>query len=312
MSPAGPSHRPYASAFRVAPLSATASCDRKLLDGGAARCSSSRTGSRRCSQQRGAAAAGPAPAGGVRAQGGAGRDRSDPAVARRPRCGSPRRTARPACPRSFERAARAARGPGLPARLLAGRELRDQLPALFRHQPAGRPAHGAGGEVFEATHRLLLRLIAEGKVQGVRLDHIDGLYDPRGYCQRLLSRAADVLAEAGRRTARDRCAPGPPDLPRGREDPGAPRVAARGSAGRRHHRLRVHEPRQRSVRRSRCRALADRHLSSLHRPGARVRPGGARRQAADPALLSEQRAARARRTSSTASRSRAGGPATLR
>jgi (1->4)-alpha-D-glucan 1-alpha-D-glucosylmutase len=51
------------------------------------------------------------------------------------------------------------------------------------------------GEVFEATHRLLLRLIGEGKVQGVRLDHIDGLYDPRGYCQRLLSRAADVLAE---------------------------------------------------------------------------------------------------------------------
>src|SRR5690606_11382827 len=33
------------------------------------------------------------------------------------------------------------------------------------------------------------------KVQGVRLDHIDGLYDPRGYCQRLLARAADVLAE---------------------------------------------------------------------------------------------------------------------
>jgi (1->4)-alpha-D-glucan 1-alpha-D-glucosylmutase len=52
------------------------------------------------------------------------------------------------------------------------------------------------GEVFEATHRWLLRLIAEGKVQGVRLDHIDGLYDPRGYCQRLLSRAADVLAES--------------------------------------------------------------------------------------------------------------------
>ena len=52
------------------------------------------------------------------------------------------------------------------------------------------------GEVFEATHRLLLRLIAEGKVQGVRLDHIDGMYDPRGYCQRLLSRAADVLAES--------------------------------------------------------------------------------------------------------------------
>ena len=51
------------------------------------------------------------------------------------------------------------------------------------------------GEAFEATHRLLLRLIAEGKLQGVRLDHIDGMYDPRGYCQRLLSRVGDVLAE---------------------------------------------------------------------------------------------------------------------
>ncbi|MGH6921253.1 MAG: malto-oligosyltrehalose synthase [Geminicoccaceae bacterium] len=52
------------------------------------------------------------------------------------------------------------------------------------------------GEAFEATHRLLLRLIAEGKVQGVRLDHIDGMYDPRGYCQRLLSRVGNVLAES--------------------------------------------------------------------------------------------------------------------
>jgi (1->4)-alpha-D-glucan 1-alpha-D-glucosylmutase len=48
-------------------------------------------------------------------------------------------------------------------------------------------------DVFEATHRLLLRLIAEGKVRGVRLDHIDGMYDPSGYCRRLLSRVADVL-----------------------------------------------------------------------------------------------------------------------
>jgi (1->4)-alpha-D-glucan 1-alpha-D-glucosylmutase len=57
--------------------------------------------------------------------------------------------------------------------------------------------HMERGEVFEATHRLLLRLIAEGKVQGVRLDHIDGMYDPQGYCQRLLSRVADAIAESG-------------------------------------------------------------------------------------------------------------------
>ena len=111
------------------------------------------------------------------------------------------------------------------------------------------------GEVFEATHRLLLRLIAEGKVHGVRLDHIDGLYDPRGYCQRLLSRVADVLADEPRTAngPRSTRASGRPIYLRGREDPGASRVAARGSAGRRHHRLRVHQPRQRPVRRSRGR-----------------------------------------------------------
>jgi (1->4)-alpha-D-glucan 1-alpha-D-glucosylmutase len=48
-------------------------------------------------------------------------------------------------------------------------------------------------EVFEATHKLMLGLIADGKVQGVRLDHIDGLYDPKLYCERLLRRVAEVL-----------------------------------------------------------------------------------------------------------------------
>ena len=48
-------------------------------------------------------------------------------------------------------------------------------------------------DVFEATHELLLRLIADGKIQGVRLDHIDGLYDPKLYCERLLARVAEVL-----------------------------------------------------------------------------------------------------------------------
>ncbi|HSL91352.1 MAG TPA: malto-oligosyltrehalose synthase [Candidatus Limnocylindrales bacterium] len=35
--------------------------------------------------------------------------------------------------------------------------------------------------VFEASHELVLRLAAEGKVTGLRVDHIDGLYDPLGY-----------------------------------------------------------------------------------------------------------------------------------
>ena len=40
-------------------------------------------------------------------------------------------------------------------------------------------------EVFEATHRLILRLLADGKVTGLRLDHPDGLYDPKQYFERL-------------------------------------------------------------------------------------------------------------------------------
>ena len=38
---------------------------------------------------------------------------------------------------------------------------------------------------FAATHRLVARLIVEGRLQGLRLDHIDGLRDPAQYCQRL-------------------------------------------------------------------------------------------------------------------------------
>lgn len=36
-------------------------------------------------------------------------------------------------------------------------------------------------EVFRATHRLLMELLAAGAVDGVRIDHPDGLWDPEGY-----------------------------------------------------------------------------------------------------------------------------------
>src|SRR6202035_2804202 len=38
--------------------------------------------------------------------------------------------------------------------------------------------------VFEASHRLILGLVAQGKVDGLRIDHPDGLYNPAGYFQR--------------------------------------------------------------------------------------------------------------------------------
>jgi (1->4)-alpha-D-glucan 1-alpha-D-glucosylmutase len=43
-------------------------------------------------------------------------------------------------------------------------------------------------EVFEHTHQLVLRLLNDGDLQGLRIDHIDGLYDPRGYLERLRAR----------------------------------------------------------------------------------------------------------------------------
>jgi (1->4)-alpha-D-glucan 1-alpha-D-glucosylmutase len=42
--------------------------------------------------------------------------------------------------------------------------------------------------VFEATHALILRLAKEGKVTGLRVDHIDGLFDPLEYLRRLQGR----------------------------------------------------------------------------------------------------------------------------
>jgi (1->4)-alpha-D-glucan 1-alpha-D-glucosylmutase len=40
-------------------------------------------------------------------------------------------------------------------------------------------------EVFEATHALVLRWVRDGVVDGLRIDHVDGLLDPLGYLERL-------------------------------------------------------------------------------------------------------------------------------
>jgi (1->4)-alpha-D-glucan 1-alpha-D-glucosylmutase len=48
---------------------------------------------------------------------------------------------------------------------------------------AGLRVEDAG--TFEATHRLVSSLIADGRLQGLRLDHIDGLRDPAQYFVRL-------------------------------------------------------------------------------------------------------------------------------
>ena len=43
-------------------------------------------------------------------------------------------------------------------------------------------------EVFEASHQLVFKLLASGEVTGLRIDHVDGLWDPRGYLHHLQER----------------------------------------------------------------------------------------------------------------------------
>ncbi|MFL6603393.1 MAG: malto-oligosyltrehalose synthase [Steroidobacteraceae bacterium] len=50
--------------------------------------------------------------------------------------------------------------------------------------------------VFENTHRLLFELISEGKIDGLRVDHPDGLRDPEQYFHRLQGRVATLRGAA--------------------------------------------------------------------------------------------------------------------
>jgi (1->4)-alpha-D-glucan 1-alpha-D-glucosylmutase len=50
-------------------------------------------------------------------------------------------------------------------------------------------------EVFRLTHATTLRLVAEGLVDGVRVDHVDGLADPAGYLARLAAVVPWVVVE---------------------------------------------------------------------------------------------------------------------
>ncbi|HSU65428.1 MAG TPA: malto-oligosyltrehalose synthase [Tepidisphaeraceae bacterium] len=53
-------------------------------------------------------------------------------------------------------------------------------------------------EVFDETHKLIFQWIAEGKLAGLRIDHPDGLYDPKQYFERLQQRFREVRPDANR------------------------------------------------------------------------------------------------------------------
>ena len=58
-------------------------------------------------------------------------------------------------------------------------------------------------DVFAATHALLLDWIAAGLVTGLRLDHIDGLFDPQAYLQALQVAIRAHRAQAGEAPRQD-------------------------------------------------------------------------------------------------------------
>lgn len=52
--------------------------------------------------------------------------------------------------------------------------------------------------VFEATHSLYFDLFRDGWIDGVRIDHVDGLTDPTGYCRKLRARFDAIRAGGDR------------------------------------------------------------------------------------------------------------------
>ncbi len=114
-------------------------------------------------------------------------------------------------------------------------------------------------DVFATTHALILRLVDEGVVDALRIDHPDGLADPAGYLERLHAGGArrvwveKILASSERL---------PADW-----------------AGIGHRRLRVPQRRLRAVRRSGRGARAERPLARAQRRPASVRRVRAGRKA---------------------------------
>lgn len=49
--------------------------------------------------------------------------------------------------------------------------------------------------VFELVHGMILKLYGEGFIDGVRVDHIDGLADPKSYCLRLRARMEALMPQ---------------------------------------------------------------------------------------------------------------------
>ena len=71
-------------------------------------------------------------------------------------------------------------------------------------------------EVFAHAHQLIFQLIAEGLVDGLRIDHIDGLLDPKGYLDQLVAHSPRPIICWSKKSSRhtSNCGPiGPSTAP---------------------------------------------------------------------------------------------------
>jgi (1->4)-alpha-D-glucan 1-alpha-D-glucosylmutase len=57
---------------------------------------------------------------------------------------------------------------------------------------------------FKDTHALVFRLYAEGMIDGLRVDHVDGLSDPADYCRKLRQRLDALTAQRSASAPRER------------------------------------------------------------------------------------------------------------
>jgi (1->4)-alpha-D-glucan 1-alpha-D-glucosylmutase len=77
-----------------------------------------------------------------------------------------------------------------PYRLMSWRDARHELSYRRFFEITGLAGvRVEDGPVFDDTHRLILELVRSGAVDGLRVDHVDGLADPKAYLERLRQEA---------------------------------------------------------------------------------------------------------------------------
>lgn len=89
-----------------------------------------------------------------------------------------------------DRAAIAALHERQPYRLMSWRDARKDLSYRRFFEITGLVGTRVEDDaVFDAMHRLIIDLVGQGLVDGLRVDHVDGLADPKGYLDRLRAEA---------------------------------------------------------------------------------------------------------------------------